>query len=49
MPEEKTGIKIKIFMVAILIFLCAMLGVYSYNVISLNKDFANQESKASTE
>ena len=45
MQGESSGIKTKIFMVALLLFLVSMLGIYSYKIILVNTDFSNEENK----
>jgi hypothetical protein len=49
MPEEdeRTGIKLKIFLAAFLVMICVILGVYSYNFIKLNREYVNEETSVS--
>ncbi|MBR9690380.1 hypothetical protein GOV08_01720 [Candidatus Woesearchaeota archaeon] len=49
MHEKKTGIRMRIFMVSILIFLTVMLSLYLYNIIRVNEKFIRDETKTSTE
>ena len=49
MLTEKPGIKTRIFTAALLISLCLMLALYIYNILSVNKQYINDESKTSTE
>lgn len=50
MPEEEhTSVKLKIFLVAVLIFICAALALYSYNIINSNREYINEESAKSND
>lgn len=49
MPEEESsGIKLKIFLGALVFFLTLLIGVYAYNYITINKSYISEESDSST-
>jgi len=45
--EEQSGTRLKIFLAAFLVIICAFFALYSYNFITMNKNYISQQSQVS--